>query len=89
MKILGILSIVFSTATLAVAGNTSVHTEDGQWVIDNVSGRSINVTYSYKNIKTGETFKKGPTFLNSTHNIVVGETSICTKPVVLSDKYDR
>jgi uncharacterized lipoprotein YehR (DUF1307 family) len=88
MKILGILCIIFSTVTLAVAGNTSVHAEDGQWVIDNVSGRSINVTYSYKDIKTGQTFKKGPIFLNSTHNIIVGETSTCSKPVVLSDKFD-
>jgi len=80
--------VILSTVTLAVAGNTSVHADHGQWVIDNVSGRSINVTYSYKNIKTGKTFKKGPTFLNSTHNIIVGETSIYTKPVILSDKYD-
>ena len=88
MKILRILFVVLSTVTLAVAGNTSVHAEDGQWVIDNVSGKSINVTYSYKNIKTGETFKEGPTFLNSTHNIVVGKTSTYTKPIVLSDKFD-
>jgi hypothetical protein len=88
MKIIGILLVILSTVTLAIAGNTSVHTDHGQLFIDNVSGRSIDVTYSYKNIKTGETFKKGPTFLNSTHNIIVGETSIYTKPVVLSDKYD-
>ena len=88
MKIVGILVIFFSIVTLAAAGNTSVHAEDGQWVINNVSGRSINVTYSYKNIKTGQPFKKGPTFVNREHNIVVGETSIYTKPIVLSDKYD-
>jgi hypothetical protein len=88
MKTVGILFVALSTVTLAVAGNTSVHAEDGQWVIDNVSGKSINVTYSCKNIKTGETFKKGPIFLNSEHNLTVGKTSIYTKPIVLSDKFD-
>jgi hypothetical protein len=89
MKILCVLSVVSSTVTLAVAGNTSVHAEDGQWVIDNISGKSINVTYSCKNIKTGQTLKKGPVFLNSEHNLYAGKTGIYTKPVVLSDKVDQ
>jgi hypothetical protein len=89
MKILAVLSVVLSTVTLALAGNTSVHVEDGQWVIDNISGKSINVTYSCKNIKTGKTIKKGPIFLNSEHNLYAGETSVYSKPIILSDKLDQ
>lgn len=89
MKILGILSIVLSTVTLAVAGNTSIYAKGGDWHIENVSKNSINVMYSHKNIKTGETSNEGPTFLRPGYDINAGATSSYTKPIILSDKSDR